>query len=130
MKTLEEIKVYLPKHKLDNFYMEELNGLSDEELSLVLEELLIWIKNMNFLISVEIADLLSKRPKLVEKTFLKHLRDPKIESVYKYNLIAQIIKNFSKEDQQVYQDELTRLANEPTKEEKYAEVNLIAKSLL
>lgn len=130
MKTLDEIKKYLPRHKLDNFYMEELNELSDEELSLVLENLLIWVKNMNFPISVEIVELLKKRPNLVKETFLNHLSDPKIESVYKYNIIAQIIKNFNDEDKLVYKEELERIVNKPTKAEKYAEVDLIAKTLI
>lgn len=130
MKTLDEIKKYLPRHKLDNFYMEELNELSDEELGLILEDLLIWVKNMNFPISVEIVDLLKKRPNLVKETLLSHLKNPKIEPVYKYNIIAQLIKNYSEEDILFYKDELGRLANKPTKEEKYAEVDLIAKTLI
>jgi len=128
--TKAEIKKYLPKHRLDNFYMEELNNLDDASIKKVLNELLVWVKNMNVAVSVDIAALLSKRPKVVLKTFKEHLEDPKIEAVYKYNIIAHIIQNFEEAEIKMYQKELERLANKPTKQEKYAEIDILAKKLL
>lgn len=128
--NIAEIKKYLPKHRLDNFYMEELNALTDEEISLVLNELLIWIKNMNIPVSVEVAALLVKRPNVVLSVFKAHLDDPKIEAVYKYNIIAHIIKKFNAVEIEKYKQQLTRIVEKPTKEEKYAEIDILAKTLL
>ena len=126
----KDYKKYLPRHSQDNFYMKELNELSDENLAPLVNDLLLWIKSMNLFISNEVVNLLKTRHEILKDTLNKHLADPKIDPVFKYNVIAYLIAEFDEEDQKHYFEELKRLVDNPTEDEVYAEVDLIAKTII
>lgn len=126
----EEVLKYLPAHKLDNFYIEDMMELNDEDFTYLIDGLLLWMKNMNFLVSKEIALVLAKRPLLMRDLFIKYLDDPKIDAIFKYNIIAYVISLYDENELKNYKNSFERIANNPTKEEKYAEVDLLVKKLI
>lgn len=126
----EEVLKYLPAHKLDNFYIEDMMELSDEDFTYLIDGLLLWMKNMNFLVSKEIALVLAKRPLLMRNLFIKYLDDAKIDAIFKYNIIAYVISLYDENELKNYKNSFERIANNPTKEEKYAEVDLLVKRLI
>lgn len=126
----EEVLKYLPAHKLDNFYIEDMMELNDEDFTYLIDGLLLWMKNMNFLVSKEIALVLAKRPLLMRNLFIKYLDDAKIDAIFKYNIIAYVISLYDENELKNYKNSFERIANNPTKEEKYAEVDLLVKRLI
>lgn len=126
----EEVLKYLPAHKLDNFYIEDMMELNDEDFTYLIDGLLLWMKNMNFLVSKEIALVLAKRPFLMRNLFIKYLDDAKIDAIFKYNIIAYVISLYDENELKNYKNSFERIANNPTKEEKYAEVDLLVKRLI
>ncbi|WP_162151090.1 DUF5071 domain-containing protein [Haploplasma modicum] len=126
----EEVLKYLPAHKLDNFYIDDMMELSDDDFTYLIDGLLLWMKNMNFLVSKEIALVLAKRPVLMRDIFIKLLDDERVDAIFKYNIIAYVISQYQENELKNYEKSFNRLADKPTKEEKYAEVDILVKKLI
>lgn len=129
MKTKKELEILLPKHNQDNYHIEDLLLLSNEQFSLLADDLLIWMKNMHYPVTKEVALVLSKRHEVLKDNLIKNLNDNKVDAVWKYNVIAYVIALFNKEDKKYYTKTLNRIIDKPTKEEIYSEVNIIAKEV-
>ncbi len=130
MSEKNNFEEYLPKHHLDNYYIEELKSLSDDEIKPLLKELLIWVKNMHLPVTKEVVTVLVIRGNLLSETLVELLENDKTDTVLKYNIIAYLIKEFPLENKKDYQKVLKRITDKPTKYEVYSEVNIIAKEVL
>lgn len=122
--------MYLPKHKLDNYYIEELNRLSNDDFSKIYKELFKWLYNMNQPVAREVTSVLSKRHLVIKEELLKILKDREIDPVFKYNIIRYVVFNFNKEDRRYYKNISSKIKDNPSKKEKYAEVDNIATEVL
>lgn len=123
-------KEYLPKHHLDNYYIEELKALSDLEIEPLLKDLLIWVKNMHQGVTKEVVSVLVLRANLLTEILIELLENEKTDTILKYNIIAYLINYFPNENKKLYITTLNRIINKPTKYELYSEVNIIAKNVL
>lgn len=130
MNNENDFKKYLPKHHLDNYYIEELKALSDKEIEPLLKDLLIWVKNMHQGVSKEVVSVLVLRANLLSEILIELLDNEKTDTILKYNIIAYLINDFSNENKKIYLKTLNRIINKPTKYELYSEVNIIAKKVV
>lgn len=125
-----DFREYLPKHHMDNYYIEELKALSDEEIKPLLKDLLVWVKNMHLPVSKEVVDVLIKRANLLTEIITELLENERTDSILKYNIIAYLIQKFPKDEITKYEKVLNRIVSKPIKWEIYSEVDLIAKTVL
>lgn len=130
MSDIKDYSKYLPKHHMDNYYIEELKDLTDQEIQPLLKDLLVWVKNMHQAVSKEVVTVLLPREKLLKDIIIELLENERTDSILKYNIIAYLINEFSSESKKEYQDVLERIANKPIKWEVYSEVDIIAKKVL
>lgn len=130
IKTKDEVKKYLPKHPMDNYHINEIMELNDDDFKVIKDDLFIWMKNMQHPVSIEIAAVFTKRHIIIKESLVKSLNNELVDSVFKYNIIKYIISSFSKKDQQYYEVAIERIAKNPTKEELYAEVDVLAKTYI
>lgn len=130
MKRIEELKELIPKHSLDNYHIEDLMELSDDELLLISNDLLKWLRNMHFAVAKEVAIVFSTRHNAIKNILKSHLDNLELDTIWKYNIIAYVIGEFNNEDINYYNISLTRITDKPTKAELYSEVNDIAKTVL
>lgn len=126
----KDLKEYVPKHRLDNYYMEELYNLSEDEIEEIVYDLIFWLKDMSQPISKEIAPLLVEKPNAIKKQVIEILNNELEDSILKYNIISYVLLNLNKENLKDYEESLKRIVEKPTKYEKYYETTLIAKELL
>lgn len=130
MKTKQELEKYIPKDKFDNFEIENLNTLSNEELTIILPELLLWFKNMNNIVSKELTVELRNREEVLRPFLLESLKDIEIDSVWKYNIITYLIKYFTASEINNYKEVLNTIATNPNTYELDHEVNVVAMEVL
>lgn len=127
MKTIEELRKYVPADKFDNTSIEFLLELKDEEIVLILDDLLIWLKDMNYLVSKELVTVLVAREEVLRQTINDILSDKEEDSIWKYNIINHIINGFEKDNLKHYEKSLKRIATKPTSYELDRETSDLAK---
>lgn len=122
-------KQLLPKNKDDFESVNKLKNLGFNEFSDHIEELLKWIQDMNWPISKEIADILSKYTNQIEDNIIEILRTD--DDIWKYWCIQELLL-YSKEKKISLNliNELKRIINKPTVGETEEEVDIIAKETL
>jgi len=126
----ENIKQYVPKHRLDNFHIEELYQLKDSDIKIISYELLVWLKDMSQPISKELVPLLILKHNGLSESIIKIFDDLKEDSILKYNIINYVLKELSDNDLKIYSNSLNRIVEKPTKYEKFYETNIVAKEIL
>lgn len=126
----KDVKKYLPRHHLDNFYIEEMLELTEEEIKPILPELLNWTKDMSKAIAQQLIPVLVKNPNALEDTIKKILDDEKKDAIWKYNIIFYVIKGFELENKKNYKETLKRIVTNPNKWEVKYEVSEIAQRVL
>lgn len=124
------VEKYLPRHHLDNFYIDEMLELSEEEIKPILFELVSWLKDMSKPIANQLLPILIKNPNNLEPVIIKILDDEKSDSNWKYNIIRYVLANFPKENKKAYQKSLKRIVDKPFKYELKYDVVEIAQVLL
>lgn len=85
---------------------------------------------MNQPVAREVTSVLSKRHLVIKEELLKILKDREIDPVFKYNIIRYVVFNFNKEDRRYYKNISSKIKDNPSKKEKYAEVDNIATEVL
>lgn len=126
----KDVKKYLPRHHLDNFYVDEMMELTEEEIKPILPELLDWTKDMSKAIAQQLIPVLLKNPKGLESIIVKILDDQKIDAIWKYNIIFYVIKGFNLENKKNFEKTLKRIVEKPNKWEIKYEVVEIAQKVL
>lgn len=121
---------YLPKHNQDTFYVEEMLALSDIEIKPIIDDLLYWMKSMNWKVTPDIAVILSKHPKAIKDKVTLILDDEKIDPIWKYNIIRYTIIPMDKENIKLFEKSLLRISNKPVFKEVYVNTDIVAKEAL
>ena len=62
----KDVKDYLPQHHLDNFYIDEMLELTEEEIKPILLDLITWLKDMSKPIANQLLPVLIKNPNALE----------------------------------------------------------------
>lgn len=119
------IKDLVPKEKGDHENIQKLKNLSFEEIQPIIPDLLIWLQDINWPISGDVADVL--------KPFADKLT-PYFTEIFKTNdglwklWILTFFGRGTKDE--ILLNEITRIANFPTKDEMDDEVDLEAQAIL
>lgn len=118
----------LPKHKFDMESVERIRELSREEIIPLLPGLLQWIQDMNWPIAQEVAALLLDFPNEI----ISHIRNvfETNDSIWKYWCLEILVKELPTESKLALKNDLIRLAEAPSKDEKLEEVDVSAKEIL
>lgn len=124
----KNIKGLTPKHRLDNFHLEELYELDNEDIKIIAYDLLVWLKDMSQPVTKELIPLLILKEEGLKEDIIKIFNNRDEDSILKYNIINYILKELK--DINYYKDSLERIVNKPTKYEEFYETNNVAKSLL
>lgn len=130
MKTIEEIQIFLPKDKFDNYHIEDLYELTNEEISLIAPNLLVWLKDVNLPVSKELIHVLKLREEVLRKQVLDILTNLKEDSIWKYNIINHLINNYDLDSLNHYKEALIRISTNPTKLELDRETSKLASLVL
>lgn len=130
MKTNEDITKLIPQDGFDNYHIEELSELTSQEIEPIVSELLVYLKDMKTIVVKELTPILINHETVIRKPLIEILDNESEDSIWKYNLIAYIIKEFTKEEQKNYEASLTRIATKPTFREAWHETNDIAAKVL
>lgn len=130
MKTKEEIQNYIPKDKFDNYHIDHMLELSSEEIEPIVADLLFWLKDMNLLVTKELVAVLVKNEEVVRPHVIGILDNTKEDTIWKYNLINNIILNLDAAVIKNYEVALKRIVDKPTKLENHHETNTLANKAL
>ena len=118
----------LPKDKFDFATVETLNKLPVEAIAPHIPELLVWLQDTNWPISKPVANLLSKQRKELIEPIRTVLYGN--DAIWKKGIISDLVCNTDSEVRLSLSDELMRIANHPTKEEKEEETDLAARDAI
>lgn len=120
-----DIRTLIPKNKGDDESIDELKKLSFEEIEPIVPDLLIWIQDINWPISGDIADLLTPFIDKIIPDIIKILRsDDPLWKLWTLTLLARRTTN------PVLLKEIKRIAEFPTPNEISEEVNIEAIAIL
>jgi len=126
----KDVKDYLPQHHLDNFYIDEMLELTEEEIKPILLDLITWLKDMSKPIANQLLPVLIKNPNALEDIIKEILDGEKTDTIWKYNIITYVIKEFPLENKQNLKKTLERIVNKPYKYETIYETDIAAKAIL
>jgi len=122
-------KPFIPKHKDDYESLSILKESSFEEISPYIADLLIWIQDMNWPVSRDIANILSSYTNLIEKQIIDILKGN--DDIWKYWSIQELLL-YSKEEtlNDNLTNELMKIIKYPTVGEIEEDVVEMAKNVL
>src|SRR5690554_1452534 len=123
----KDIKEFVPKHHLDNSYIDELMELTEEEIKPIVLDLITWLKDMSKPIANQLMPILLKNENILEDVIKSILDDQKKDTIWKYNIIFYLIRKFNLDNKKKYFNSLKRIYENPNKYELYYETNLAAK---
>lgn len=126
----KDVKDYLPRHHLDNFYIDEMLELTEDEIKPILLDLITWLKDMSKPIASQLLPILIKNPNALEDIITKILDGEKTDTIWKYNIITYVVKEFPLENKVNLKKVLERIVNKPYKYEKIYETDIAAKIIL
>lgn len=126
----KDVKDYLPRHHLDNFYIDEMLELTEDEIKPILLDLITWLKDMSKPIASQLLPILIKNPNALEDVITKILDGEKTDTIWKYNIITYVVKEFPLENKVNLKKVLERIVNKPYKYEKIYETDIAAKIIL
>lgn len=126
-----DIKSLVPKDKYDISVISGLKKLSDTETEPIIPGLLEWIKDMNWPVAEDIAEILSAHSKVTAPFIPELLRPEQTDDIWKFDIITYLLKrNSSFSENALIIAEAERIASSPTKGEQLEEVDTAAKSYL
>lgn len=126
----KNIKDLVPKHRMDNFHLDELYELEEKDFKEIAYDLLAWLKDMSQPVSKELIPLLILKSNGLKEEIIKLLNNEKEDSILKYNIIHYILDEIDSSDLKKYNESLNRIVSNPTKYEKFYETNIVAKKVL
>lgn len=122
-----EIDKYIPKNKFDKDSILKLMAISEDEIKPILPELLSWTADINWPIAKDIVHVLVRFPNCVVPLIKEKLKSSEQDEDWKYFIITDLIPELPIEAQKMLADDMSRIINNPTDDEKYAEVWDMAK---
>ncbi|MDN4600636.1 DUF5071 domain-containing protein [Paenibacillus sp. F6_3S_P_1C] len=128
MRNIKNIRELLPRDKHDLERVEQLKTESLENLRLILPELLEWLQDGNWPISDPIEDILINfQYELIP--YIREILDTN-DVGWKYFLLDGLVRKLPDNILRELEQDLRRIINRPTKDEKTEEVDEIAREIL
>lgn len=128
---MNDYKDLIPKDKHDVSGIGKLMLLSDEEIEGVVSGLLNWIQDMNWPVAKYVIKVLGVHKNVVEKHLLKALKVEQKDAEWKKNIIRELLYEWSLyPSDELVLEEIRRIANNPTNEEKEELVDEAARTYL
>jgi len=118
----------IPKDKHDTAAIERAGSIGFPMINPILSDLLEWVQDSNWQVADGTASLLSRAGPEILPHIRKVLNSE--DEIWKFWTIELVVRNLKPEYLTALQDELVRLANDPTYEEKLEEVDVAARALL
>ena len=109
---LMKIKDLVPKNKFDNSNIETIRGLSDEELSVIIPDLLEWLEDYNWPVAQELEPILIERQNLVLPYISDILRGDNY--TWRYQIINLLLPGFTVENRLLFKEDLEYLVSRRT----------------
>lgn len=120
----------VPKNKFDNSNIERLKQLTDEEIEPILPDLLKWIQDANWPVFKEILSVLALYQAALAPHILSVLRAEEKDEIWKYWIIDCLAPFYSDANLPLILPAIKRIAENPTQDEIYEEVNEMAADFL
>lgn len=121
-------KDYIPETKHDTYKIDELAKIGYPFYEPILYELFEWIQDYNWPVAQKIVHLLVDAGKDVIPIVQEILKTD--DDIWKYWILQQVMYKMPINIIKLLEKELIEIANNPTKGEKYDEVDIEAKDLL
>lgn len=118
----------LPKDKMDLDSVAHLKTLSSNELIPLLPDLIEWLQDINWPVASELSKLLMP----MEGELIPHIKEivNSNDSLWKYCILSNLVRNFTTMNKVRLKDELMRLSNNPSNEDIEEEIDNLAKEIL
>ncbi|MED4954716.1 DUF5071 domain-containing protein [Paenibacillus sp. FSL R5-0527] len=119
---------YLPKDKMDLEGVVHLKTLSSNELIPLIPDLIEWLQDINWPVASELSKLLMP----MEGELIPHIKEivNSNDSLWKYCILSNLVRNFTTMNKVRLKDELMRLSNNPSNEDIEEEIDNLAKEIL
>jgi hypothetical protein len=126
--NLGEISNLLPRDKFDFERVNELKQLNNTDLIHLLPNLLEWLQDINWPIAQEIAKLLLNFPIEIVPHIKSVLQGD--DDIWKYWCLSELVMELPIESKTLFKEELEKLANSPTPDEKLEDLDEMAVEIL
>jgi hypothetical protein len=128
MDKIMNAQAVLPRNKHDFERVEEIKRLDRNKIISLLPQLLEWVQDFNWPIASEIVDLLLTFPEEIVPEMKKVLATN--DYIWKYWCLWKLIKELPLEYRELFKEDLNRLSQHPTDDEKLEELDEIAAEIL
>ncbi|WP_088547164.1 DUF5071 domain-containing protein [Paenibacillus aquistagni] len=125
------MKERLPRDKHDFERVRTLYEIERNELIALLPEILTWLQDINWPIAIEVAELLlNKIPRETISIVIEVLKGE--DEIWKENCLRYFVMKLPKVLLEIdnLKSEITRIANQPTEEEKIEEIHITAQQII
>jgi hypothetical protein len=125
---LVDIRELIPMHKSDFERVEKLKALNLEDIKPILPDLMIWLQDQNWPISQGIEDIIIE----FQSDLIPHIKNifSTTDGSWKYFLLHGLINRLPSSIITELREDLERIKNNPTQDEKYEELDDILSELL
>lgn len=123
-----DIRQLLPKDKHDFDSVNKLKEYDKDALSEVIPELLIWLQDTNWPISLAVRDILIQ----FDKELIPHIKQilNSDDAIWKYWILTKVVNRLTPDARAELTQEIIRLSNDPQPYDVIEEVDTAAKELL
>ena len=115
---------FIPVDKHDLTACSILSESTDEEIEPYLPELVEWLQDSNWPVATHVIDRLKRTGSKLAPVMITVLRGE--DQVWKYNLLSGLMLSCKSQVRKLCMDEVTRIINSPSREEKIEEVDMVA----
>lgn len=122
------IRKMIPKHKLDFDSIDKLKEFDKDILRPIVPDLFEWLQDLNWPISTGISDILLQ----FENELIPYIREilNSDDSCWKYSILIRLIDRMNPKDKFELIQDLERLSDKPSLNDKEEYVDEIAKEIL
>ncbi|MDQ0232457.1 hypothetical protein J2S19_003768 [Metabacillus malikii] len=118
----------MPKNKHDFESLDKLKNLDKERIIPLLPELIVWVQDMNWPISEEVAKILLMYQIEIIPLIKDILRTN--DNVWKYWCLETLVKRLDEESKELLKNDLARLSERPTAGERLEQLDVTATEIL
>ena len=118
----------IPKDKLDTRAVQFAETVGYPALNPVLPQLLEWLQDLNWPVALPVAHLLTRAGLEIVPPLRQILASN--DSIWKYWILTALVPSLRREVREALRSEITRIADNPTIDEKAEEVDVKAKEVL
>ncbi len=123
-----DIQDCIPKDKFDEDAVARARAVGFPALNPILSELLAWLQDANWPVARPMASLLAVTQQEIVP-YIKEVLNSE-DGIWKYWTIDLLVDDLSQEVRELLQDELFRLAEKPTQNDRLEGVDVVARRVL